>query len=392
MFVSVGAYAGMLTNTGPLIMSAGPATFSTDGSLTGSGGRTFVEGLAPHAIRKSGYVYAVSFDVKTSATEALKIKCFTTNSAGVFSLLREESTAVQTWPTGSNYYVLPVPLKIIEGGYPGIYSVNVDLWATGSTANSTYYKDGDVTGNANTLSGLASELCLQFWTEAPVIAYTGDSIIAGHNTSYSFMPFLDSGGIGGNIYGSIPYCASTNGESPFTYCNYGSGGKTFFWVNTTAFPYITNDAPSALWIHSGVNDVSQGFTWADILTNLTAIRAKWPVNKPLWMSEILPWTAGNDTQAATIRQYNTNLAAWALTNSCTIATLHDAFGQIRVSTGFLDDLKTSYNAGDGVHLSQAGVSNYVYMMSTDYLTNSLWIAPTLLSTTTLSIGTAIFGP
>jgi len=70
----------------------------------------------------------------------------------------------------------------------------------------------------------------------------------------------------------------------------------------------------------------------------------------------------NDVQAATIRTWNANLAAWCLSNNATLIPTHDAMGKIRVSTGQLDDLKTEYDA-DGTHITQLGVLKMAEIMS-----------------------------
>jgi hypothetical protein len=69
----------------------------------------------------------------------------------------------------------------------------------------------------------------------------------------------------------------------------------------------------------------------------------------------MPWTAGNDAQAAVIRAFNVNYAAWCETNAASLIHCHDAMAQVRPSTGKLDDMKTTYNY-DGVHLTTAGLA------------------------------------
>lgn len=79
-----------------------------------------------------------------------------------------------------------------------------------------------------------------------------------------------------------------------------------------------------------------------------------PAGTSLFVNEILPYTSGNDTQAATIRTLNANYATWCAENGATLIQCHDAMGQVRASTGELDDLATAYNH-DGAHLTTAGV-------------------------------------
>jgi len=78
---------------------------------------------------------------------------------------------------------------------------------------------------------------------------------------------------------------------------------------------------------------------------------------PLFIDEILPDSNFNDTLAATIRTFNTNYAAWAIGKSrVRIVSCWAALGQVRGSTGLKDDLKTSYDSGDGVHPNATGAA------------------------------------
>ena len=114
-----------------------------------------------------------------------------------------------------------------------------------------------------------------------------------------------------------------------------------------------------LWIHTGINDANDGILWPEILTNLASIRQKWPITNALFIGEILPDTVSSDAISANIRTFNTNLNFWCSTNTATIVHQHDLFGQLRVSTGQLDDLANAYTSSVPPHLSQAGVSLYV---------------------------------
>jgi hypothetical protein len=77
----------------------------------------------------------------------------------------------------------------------------------------------------------------------------------------------------------------------------------------------------------------------------------------MFIDEILPDSNFDDTKSATIRTFNSNLAAWAVGKSTVrVISCWSAFGQIRVSTGLKDDLLTAYNSGDGVHLNATGAA------------------------------------
>lgn len=148
---------------------------------------------------------------------------------------------------------------------------------------------------------------------------------------------------------------TTNGRSldgfPVQITDNALGSQTFAWVNSTGMPAAVATNPQAILIHCGVNDISDGRTWAQVESDLDGIKAQW--SGVLFISEILPWTNGTDEQNVTVRTWNDNLATWCAANDATLIATHDAMGQVRVSTGELDDLKTIYDS-DGVHPTSAG--------------------------------------
>ncbi len=74
----------------------------------------------------------------------------------------------------------------------------------------------------------------------------------------------------------------------------------------------------------------------------------------LIVDEITPPGNQTDVIAAAVRTFNSNYAAWCLSNNVMLVRMHDQMGQIRVSTGQLDDLLAAYDGGDHIHLSLAG--------------------------------------
>jgi hypothetical protein len=113
--------------------------------------------------------------------------------------------------------------------------------------------------------------------------------------------------------------------------------------------------------HCGVNDISQGITWPAASNNvylcLLACRAS---GKAMVLDEIFPDgnTSWTDAQALAVRQWNAKYHAWGATYHVPVMTSHDLMGQIRPSTGCLDDLKSAYssNGGPDVHLCVSGVN------------------------------------
>ena len=88
--------------------------------------------------------------------------------------------------------------------------------------------------------------------------------------------------------------------------------------------------------------------------DLNTIRAAVAGTIDLFINELLPAQGRNNTDAAKSRTWNANLAAWCSANNAILISCHDAMGQIRTTTGYLDDLLDEYNYDD-VHLTQSGV-------------------------------------
>jgi hypothetical protein len=79
------------------------------------------------------------------------------------------------------------------------------------------------------------------------------------------------------------------------------------------------------------------------------------------LDEIFPDGQTNvfpDALALTVRQWNTNYHAWGASNNVPVMTSHDLMGQLRESTGYLDDLNYAYSSSGGpdLHLCVTGVN------------------------------------
>ena len=223
----------------------------------------------------------------------------------------------------------------------------------------------DATGALSSVASLNSTLSniagmIEAIAIKPMLAIVGDSIAAGTNTSSAWVAPYAGGTQGGNILAQPGYVAAKNKD--WGYRNYALGSQTFAWVASTGVPAAVAAGATHIWIHCGVNDVNTSRTWAAVLADLATIKAAIPSGVNLYISEILPWTNGTDPQAATVREWNENLAAWCSSNGARLVSCHDIMGQVRVSTGELDDLKTAYNQ-DGVHITQAGVYKLAYQFA-----------------------------
>lgn len=222
----------------------------------------------------------------------------------------------------------------------------------------------DASGSLTSTYGMGSVSNVAMLAEAiavkPMLAIVGDSIAAGTNTSTAWVPPYAGGTKGGNILAQPGYIAAQNKN--WGYRNYALGSTTFAWCAATGFPAAISAGATHIWIHCGVNDVATSRTWAAVEADLDTIRAAKPDEVRLYISEILPWTAGTDGNAATIRTWNDNLATWCSANGVTLIACHDPMGQIRGSTGELDNLLTAYNQ-DNVHITQAGVYKLAYIFA-----------------------------
>src|ERR1035441_9955618 len=305
------------TNTNPWVYAASvPPAWSGGSSFPGNntvpgrtlampGGGGIISKGGADRFRLSGTAYAASCSLLTTGAnhlirfKVLRSENITTN---IYDLVGQ-SEVFTNLIVGSNYFVFANPIKgIIEGDVPSIFLTNGNpstAIVEATSGNGTYYVNADATGTGIFLpTGAGPPINLTFWVSAPIVAYTGDSIMAGHNnggttstpsTNY-WCPFLDGQLIsvttGGKTNASIPIMASTNGEGLVTYCNYAKGSQTFRWVVTNSLSNFTNDSPRVLWIHCGINDVSTSRLWSDVLTDLNSIRAVWPQTNPMFMTEI----------------------------------------------------------------------------------------------------------
>jgi hypothetical protein len=214
--------------------------------------------------------------------------------------------------------------------------------AIGDVVSTNDFSAGDLANTALDLSGYGFP---------PFMVTTGDSILGGHNAGSYYQGWFDDG-LWGLRSSEIAY-KMRNLMSGLEYRNYCKGSQTYNWVDSI-FAEIIAAKPRVILMMCGVNDVATGRTWVQVDASLDSIKVKQTLGK-LFVCEILPWTAGTDAEAATLRTFNTNIAAWCAVNDAILIKCHDLMGQIRVSTGELDDMKAAYNYEE-IHLSQLGVN------------------------------------
>ncbi|MCD0460050.1 SGNH/GDSL hydrolase family protein [Roseiconus lacunae] len=322
-------------------------------------GRTFWQNGNLNRVRRAGHLVQVK--LQTAAVHDFgvpaKIKVF---RSGAVVSESEWFDLIDTAAT-SQTVDLATPLEVAVGDSIGIYLSDAGsgdasgLALTNDPGQSVKYVDGDVTTDAVSATLANYSLNFSALSVVPRLAVTGDSIAEGHNGSTDYHGFLHAGNApGGNESSEIAYAVKRILGDEFSYENHALGSQTFQWVRSTGVPSSLSSGARSIWIHCGVNDVAQGRTWAAVEDDLNAIRQLIPVSTQCYLSEVLPWTAGSDAQAATIRDWNSNLSTWCDANGVTLIRCHDAMGQVRGTTGEIDDLATSYNQ-DGVHLTESGV-------------------------------------
>lgn len=180
------------------------------------------------------------------------------------------------------------------------------------------------------------------------VSIIGDSISMGYP---EYASSLDGGPSGDTNYNLAAVLNLKSGDT-VTATNLGVGARTFADLVSTDLDIALLSAPRFVFIHCGVNDLNNGRTWANVLSDLNSINATCiNSNAFLLVDEIFPWSNGSDAQSLTLRTWNTNIFQWCQTNAnAHFLESHDTFGTNRVSTGQLDDLSPTYD-NDGVHVN-----------------------------------------
>lgn len=363
-------------NTAPIALLGGVPSASFAGASAASGsttGRTFIFANWSRRIRQSGTIRSIKYQMLNAGTGAvMRLRLYRPDGAGNWSMVAQ-TDAIDPASTSAAEFSLPTPWPCQFGDALGLW-IQASGGAFGnpqlrlnnvSSSESTYYIGSDETGTVaqSSMTALTGyDFCLEARGIAPWLAATGDSIAEGHNTVNDWHGVMHANqSLGSDPTAEIYYMMRQRTGNLLEYQNLALGGQKFDWVLSTGIPAAIAVLPVAIHIHCGLNDVVAARSWAAIESDLDAI-ASLLTTEDLWIDEILPYTGGNDTLAGTIRTYNGNLATWCSANDAHLIACHDAMGQIRVSTGELDDLLAAYDY-DGAHLTQAGVAEMARIIS-----------------------------
>jgi len=352
------------SGTRPTVWNGGnPTSLWLSNSAVGGGtsgsGRTLVQSTtSARHIRRSGTITGCRLRTGDSAESAFRIRIYRWNGTE-YDYISQQSEEL-TLPLGAatQDYTFAAPLAVKAGDAVGIWlgDNDAELAVSSQSGSHVIYGDGLLvdTSTVTQLSNFAMDL--ELLGPAMDLAITGDSIVEGHNGTNEYHGYLHTAErFGGDETCEIGAQIRAIKGTSWYYENHALGSQTFEWVAGNGMQSVLLNPTASIWIHCGVNDVASARTWSQVEDNLDKIRSVIPENTNLYISEILPWTNGDDTEAATIRTWNGYLATWCSANNATLIVCHDAMGKIRVSTGELDDLATAYDE-DGVHLTEVGVS------------------------------------
>lgn len=362
MFGASGRWWGIDSATNAPHVYLRAADMVNDSQATGD--QTLINDYGPRRVLQTGSLRTIWLHVAAVGSGTWKFKIFR-ESAGTYTQIAERALTVTT--TGVQQHTLSTAIDCNHGDVIGVYIPTGGQLGIRNVAGRTYRAvSGDITtSNAFATQTSDREPCVTAYGVNPFAVFCGDSIIEGHNFGATLWhSHLHSGyGIAGDPQCTIPYWMQQS-MAGFEYQNWSLGGQAYNWINTvaTSFAYSTYGLRPTAWILSaGINEIIGLMRpWADTKTDLDAIRARIAIGD-LWVCEVTPYTGGDDTVAATIRSFNTNLAAWCAENNAHLISTHDAMGQLRVSTGQYDDLATAYSS-DGLHLSLAGVQKMAQLI------------------------------
>jgi lysophospholipase L1-like esterase len=358
----------------PLVGTAAVNSGST------SAGRTLVHAPVTRAIAQDGYIRKVSVYVFANGNDAsnnFKLLILRPNGAS-YNVIDTSDAILIGSGTGIKTFELPRPIG------PAWMGDFVGIWMSGATSgpltwtiaanagNSVKLTNSLAVGGETYTTSTDADMCLFAMGSTPIIVTHGDSIIAGHNggAGHWWNTRQDGTGPTGERDSDPMYQAIARSGLNLVGLDYQNNGKgSTTWADQAAL--ISNWtygsaaenklAPKIVLLHCGVNDVAAGRTWAAIEKDMYSVLALLSNVDRLFISEIAPYTAGNDTMAANIRAFNANYATWCANNGAVLVPIHDALGKTRVSTGQLDDL--NYDAGDGTHLSKTGVDVYAKIIA-----------------------------
>lgn len=343
---AVAAWVGGGAGTNKLV--GGSVDFVSDDYLNWD--RTYIDISPKNRIRQHCDVTSFRFKPHASPSGNWRAQIWRFN--GTSYNLVGQSQAFTPSGTGIQTITLSTPIACLPGDYPAMY-------IPGGSIDCSVDNDADIVyanGNPSTITSPTTypnaRLDITAYAQAPFLITMGHSIMCSH-ANISFSPFRDGGALGNEAAQPASYFRAA--VPNLTFQNFAKGSST--WADAASvIAQVAAIAPRVVLFMHGLNDVFFGRTLAQSIADMDACKAALPTGTKMFVLEVLPDSSVDDTMAAAIRSLNASYATWCASNGATLIQCHDAMGQIRASTGELDDLKTAYNY-DGTHLTvPAGIA------------------------------------
>jgi lysophospholipase L1-like esterase len=341
------------------------------GAGASANGRTFIAREINHRIRQHGLIYRIDVlvDYPGNAGKTMKFKLFRPNGTNLDFIADSNIIALPlSAAAGAKCEImLTTPLPCQPGDILGFWSEGDDVSETdltlfGKASGKTWYYNNDILDSIalSSLSEFTYDIDFDIFIKPPYLLVTGDSIARGFNVSTTpadkWRSIYDVDGPEGNIEAQVQQRLReiVGNGTMLQYQNFALGSIGLQWVAETGLVDGLAVKPNSVIVHAGVNDTS--IEWPNLIQYLDAIKDLINATSPiprLFIDEVLPTTILNDYEAGQVRDFNTGIAIWCAANNATMIKCWSAFGQLRESTGYNDDINTTYTY-DGLHLSLAG--------------------------------------
>lgn len=340
------------------------ASFSHQDSGAPNNGQwlSLMDTYSLNRVRQDGTITAVTYKAfQVGGTGGkFKLKVYRKNGA-VYNFVGE-SEEISVTTTAVTTRTLTNPIAVLQGDCIGeaIFKPSSTNFAYMDAAAKTgslvkYVFDADVSTDNAWSSGISWSLCLDCFVSRPAVAVTGDSIGEGFGTPNWLSLYEGEVSSFTGTKTSQPAAKLAGLITDLQYQNHALQSMKWDWVRSTGIVSALTCNPKWVIIQCGTNEVFGGRSWATIQADMDAVKVLADAaGAKLIISEVPPLTGSSDANAALIRTYNTNYAAWCTANGATLARIHDEVGKLRVSTGYYDDWADAYNSGDNTHPSDAG--------------------------------------
>lgn len=331
----------------------GPDAFVSDSYVSGgSAGRTFVEVTPRNIIRQHGPITAFKYTAYVITAGGWKFKILRPNGSGGYTQVGE-SQSFNPPSVGTHTLTLTTPISGCQpGDVIGCYlpSSSAVIRCSADANADCAYVVGDQTSFSSPTVVADARLDIQALGPAPFLAVIGDSLGAGHGEAYH-RPFLDGSPMGNPLGEPAHYIREA--FPSLTYQNWSKGGQNWDHAASVISPVATLGPRAVLFI-LGANETR---AWSVIQGIMNSCKAALATGTAIFVKGVPPQTANSDTAANYRRDLNDNYAAWCTSNGAVFIPCDDVMGQVRTSTGHLDDLKTALNH-DGTHHTIVGVEAF----------------------------------